>query len=194
MILFILMPFLGGYIGYKYAPDEVTEKIVFEKEESKNEILVTGLSLYEGKSFYTFVDGNKKELVPSTSDYEISLASESPEGKFLLYRETRKLGSDDPGKFSVLDRQTNEAHQIVFDNDDDLYQKYLDPNNQTEFDLRYVNVSKMEWTMYIGTDGGKVVFLESEIASVDKNLQPAFYVVQYKSVSPVKPWVLSPSN
>jgi hypothetical protein len=40
MILFIMMPFVGGYIGYTYAPEKVieVEKIITQKEESEKTV------------------------------------------------------------------------------------------------------------------------------------------------------------
>lgn len=37
MILFILLPFVGGYVGYRYAPDKVVEMDVIEVSSTTNE-------------------------------------------------------------------------------------------------------------------------------------------------------------
>lgn len=38
MVLFILMPFIGGYIGYAYAPEKVVERVVVMKEHNTSSI------------------------------------------------------------------------------------------------------------------------------------------------------------
>lgn len=49
LVLFIIMPFIGGYIGYIYAPEKIieVEKIVFLRNESdKKEDLLEGWEYY----------------------------------------------------------------------------------------------------------------------------------------------------
>ena len=43
MVLFILLPFIGGYVGYVYAPEKVVERVIIS-DSQKNEVDVNALS------------------------------------------------------------------------------------------------------------------------------------------------------
>lgn len=183
LTLFIILPFIGGYIGYTFAPEKVieVEKFIAQDESSPE-------NLIENPDEQSQL---LNEITPSDG-YEASNLKLSLDERFVLYREGKVLGSDDPGHYMVLDRQSGVTNKVVFEEDAELYKKYLDPNNETDFNLRYINVLSMEWSGSISVDGVKGTFLTAIVGSVDQFSEPAFYSVQYKSASSETPWILVP--
>lgn len=78
MILFILMPFIGGWIGYHYAPEKVVEveKVVTVKDEIQNKDSKTTFNSIE---WTTIPMCNKKDSITFPANMGMKI-SESEEG------------------------------------------------------------------------------------------------------------------
>ena len=60
MALFIVLPFIGGWIGYTYAPEKVVEKIVVKEVEKEVEVI---------KTVVVEVGGDNEDITSNVFDY-----------------------------------------------------------------------------------------------------------------------------
>lgn len=187
-VLFISLPFVGGYMGYLYAPEKVVEveKIVVMAEEDKTEN--TNSALLSDSSTVVFKDGSKLSLNSSDENKPLHNIQISPDEKFVLYQESPKLG---PPVYFVYDVKNKLSHAVIFQNDEKLYSQYLDPGNVTAFDVRATN-QNIQWGSSGMTMDRLSHYLLVDVKSVNWITSPAYYTLQYKSVDPSTPWIVEP--
>ncbi len=133
MVLFIILPFLGGYVGYKLAPEKVVEFTRFESEHEKTQENAMGS---ESIDIIEAISPDLVKYVKSTqsADYK----GVSTNGDFLAY-----IPSDQP-VLRIVNLKTNKISAEIASNT-----------------LRFLNLEyDLLYTQFLPNNTGSAVFID----------------------------------
>lgn len=195
LTLFVLLPFIGGWIGYSYAPEKtvVIERIVSAEPTDNTAMEVTdGFSYHDdGSVTASLSNGTVVSIAPEDSRTTFTNANVSPDNSW-VYVESQP----DPhgGKYRwVYDVAEETLHGVQFQDDEEQY-KLVDPLD-TQFDLHYLSFTTCPgWSIAtIPATRAKETSLVCQLES--GNIMPESgmgYVIYYTSISTSTPWILVP--
>jgi len=195
MMLFVILPFLGGWIGYTYAPEKVVEvervvtrEVPVTGEDIEQSVLPEGVTLYRDIKT-TFISLSEEDKYIEEEDYtypdiqalfngdikEDSLLI-SPNRKFIQFHGypcSRVLGGHCFGQAVVYDVDARTSRQIEVTGDDTAPYNIAEGNDLISPLYRYGK--------FTGWDGGGRLLFEVDYEGK---------IYKYQSTVSYKPWVL----
>lgn len=194
LVIVILLPFIGGYVGYTQAQEKVVEMHKpFEVKKINQENIEYPHINYQdnGSVKVSMTSKNSFSITPENDQHPFQNAMVSPDNSW-IYLESQ---SDSHGsKYRwIYDIEKKSLNNVIFQNDEDQYKK-ANPSD-SEFDLRYMSYTKCPgWSIpSIPSTQPKATFLACQLQS--GNIMPESgmgYMIYYKSVSTSTPWILTP--
>jgi hypothetical protein len=187
MALFIILPFIGGYIGYTFAPEKVVEKIVVKEVQVEAVEVVEKAEISELRivkeveNSYVYLPnsaGSKTEY--KIFDGEISNDSifVSPDNNFLQFRgfPCSLRGGHCVGQLFVFDTTNKAYHAIEFSGDDNAPYNLEDDSSLAVWQAPVTSYGKIKnW------DDQNYLIFEVDYKGT---------VYKYRSLSKDEPWVL----
>lgn len=188
MMLFILLPFLGGWIGYMYSPEKTTYIVRYIQQDAQDEEVTDELDAMSMR----LPDGEVITVTSEFSNREISFYDISPNEQFIYYELVIPSGSDAGTGLFIYDISTKESHPIEFIDDQEQYETYIDLSDSI-FDLRHYSGSFSGWST--GIDDTTINYLNFEVSSgIIFGGDGIGHTLYYKSVSAQTPWIISPQT
>ncbi len=190
MLLFILMPFIGGYVGYVYAPEKVVEveKVVVKRESGDDQvdIKIANTQPFGDSSLRVLRDVNKSYVVVNSlpnvyKEYTIydgdvfgDYVNMSPNKRFFLFKfkPCGDKGCDNPGGPMVFDTTDESNHHLEFAGDESA--PFMD------MDIEMVMPQIYYGSMPTWDESGNLIY---EVKYKDQ-------IYTYTSADKEMPWVL----
>lgn len=193
MLLMLILPFVGAYLGYTLASEKVVDRVVVKEIKETKEFPYVDY-LEEGSARLNIDTTNIFVISPVGEMMAIDKAIVSPDNSFVYFEESLATGDPHGGVARyVYDVDEKVSHPVEFIKDDEQYND-ADPYSSI-YDLRLIRgfTNCIGWSFVDIDMPPKSSSLYCELSSGNINTEQGMgVVVYYKSVSTSTPWILQP--